>query len=153
MDIEALMRLALAEARTTGSDVPVGAVIVNATGQVIASGRNQKENHSDATAHAEIEAIRAAGQILGNWRLDHLAMVVTLEPCPMCAGAIRAARLNKLVIGTSDAKYGAAGSIYDLVRDTRLGPPLQVVWGVLEGECESLVKEFFRIRRVDGRSN
>ena len=147
MDYEHFMQLALSEAKRSGDDVPVGAVIVNADGEVIASGHNQKEAEHDASSHAEIEAIRAAGQKLGDWRLENCTLVVTLEPCVMCAGAIVAARIPRVVFGAWDPKVGAAGSLYDILRDPRLGNPIEVVGGVLEQECSALLEDFFASRR------
>ena len=147
MDFEALMHLALAEARKSGLDVSVGAVIVNSAGEVIASGHNEREARSDASSHAEIEVIRAAGDKLGDWRLENCTLVVTLEPCVMCAGAIVAARLPRVVFGAWDPKVGAAGSLYDILRDPRLGNPVEVVGGVLEQECSALLEDFFASRR------
>ena len=147
MDFEALMHLALAEARKSGLDVPVGAVIVNSAGEVIASGHNEREARPDASSHAEIEVIRAAGDKLGDWRLQSCTLVVTLEPCVMCAGAIVAARLPRVVFGAWDPKVGAAGSLYDILRDPRLGNPVEVVGGVLEQDCSALLEDFFASRR------
>ena len=147
MDYETLMHLALDEARKSGSDVPVGAVVVNSSGEVVASGHNQKEAKHDASSHAEIEAIRAAGEKLGDWRLDNCTLIVTLEPCVMCAGAIVAARIPWVVFGAWDSKVGASGSLYDILRDPRLGNPVEVVGGVLERECSTLIEEFFASRR------
>ncbi len=141
------MQLALSKAKRSGDDVPVGAVIVNSDGEVIASGHNRKEAKHDASSHAEIEAIRAAGQKLGDWRLENCTLVVTLEPCVMCAGAIVAARIPRVVFGAWDAKVGAAGSLYDILRDPRLGNPVEVVGGVLEQECSALLEDFFASRR------
>jgi tRNA(adenine34) deaminase len=147
VDIEKLMRLALEQAELAGDDVPVGAVLVDPTGKVVAVGHNRKEERSDATSHAEIEAIRAAGESLGDWRLEDLTLVVTLEPCVMCAGAIVAARIPRVVFGAWDEKVGAAGSLYDLLRDARLGRPVEVQGGVLLAECSLLLEEFFASRR------
>jgi tRNA(adenine34) deaminase len=143
MDFERLMHSALAIAAQSGHDVPVGALLVAADGQVVASAHNQKEAKSDATSHAEIEVIRLAGQLRGDWRLDDLTLVVTLEPCAMCAGAIVAARIPRVVFGAFDEKVGAAGSLYDLLRDSRLGKPTEVVAGILESECQAQLKDFF----------
>jgi tRNA(adenine34) deaminase len=143
MDFERLMHSALAIAAQSGQDVPVGALLVAADGQVVASAHNQKEAKSDATSHAEIEVIRLAGQLRGDWRLDDLTLVVTLEPCAMCAGAIVAARIPRVVFGAFDEKVGAAGSLYDLLRDSRLGKPTEVVAGILESECQAQLKDFF----------
>jgi tRNA(adenine34) deaminase len=147
MDFDALMHLALSEARKSGKDVPVGAVLVDSTGNVVAIGRNRKEERSDATSHAELEVIRAAGESLRTWRLEELTLVVTLEPCVMCAGAIVAARIPRVVFGAWDAKVGAVGSLYDILRDPRLGNPVEVVGGVLEQECSGLLEDFFASRR------
>ncbi len=147
VDYEHFMQLALSEAKRSGDDVPVGAVIVNSDGEVIASGHNQKEAKHDASSHAEIEVIRAAGEKLGDWRLDNCTLVVTLEPCVMCAGAIVAARIPRVVFGAWDAKVGAAGSLYDILRDPRLGNPVEVVGGVLEQECSAILEDFFASRR------
>jgi tRNA(adenine34) deaminase len=146
---EPAMRAALAEARAavaTG-DVPVGAVIADAAGTVVARGRNRREASADPTAHAEIEAIRAAARTVGGWRLDDLTLVVTLEPCTMCAGAVTAARLGRLVYGAADPRAGAVGSIWDVVRDQRTTPVPEVLGGVLAGECLAVLREFFSERR------
>ena len=141
------MQLALADARKAGDDVPVGAVLVDLCGKVVAVGHNRKEERSDATGHAEIEVIRAAGESLGDWRLEELTLFVTLEPCVMCAGAIVAARIPRVVFGAWDYKVGAAGSLYDILRDPRLGNPVEVVGGVLEQECSAILEDFFASRR------
>ena len=130
-----------------GDDVPVGAVLLDSAGQIVASGHNEKERHSDPTAHAEIVAIRAAAAAKGDWRLDDLTLVVTLEPCVMCAAAIVAARIPRVVFGAWDERVGAAGSLYDLLRDSRLGRPVEVITGVLEDECSLQLKEFFATKR------
>ena len=143
------MEAALAEARAalgTG-DVPVGAVVLDASGTVIARGRNRREADGDPTAHAEIVAIRAAARSVGEWRLDGLTLVVTLEPCTMCAGAITAARLSRLVYGAADPRAGAVGSIWDVVRDQRLAPVPEVVGGVLADECLNVIRRFFSEHR------
>jgi tRNA(adenine34) deaminase len=147
MDFEALMHGAIAQARISGADVPVGALLVAPSGEVIAASHNQKELKFDATSHAEIEVIRAAGTALGDWRLDQLTLVVTLEPCVMCAGAIVSARIPRVVFGAFDQRVGAAGSLYDILRDARLGKPVEVVAGVLETQCSSLLEDFFLQRR------
>ena len=144
------MRDALAEAAKCGDDVPVGAVLVGAEGNVVAAGRNDKELHGDPTGHAEIVAIREAAKAKGTWRLDDLTLVVTLEPCVMCAGAIVAARIPRVVFGAWDSRVGAAGSLYDLLRDGRLGTPVEVIPGVLEEECGSVLTQFFESRRMSG---
>lgn len=147
MDFEALMHLALAEARKPGTDVPVGAVLVSASGDVVASGHNQKEVSHDPSSHAEIEVLRKAGELLESWRLEELTLVVTLEPCVMCAGAIVSARIPRVVFGAFDERVGAAGSLYDVLRDPRLGKPVEVISGILEPECSALLAEFFASKR------
>ena len=148
---EPAMRLALTEAAAAvPQDVPVGAVIVDETGAVVARGRNRREADHDPTAHAEIVAIRQAALVLGRWRLTGLTLVVTLEPCPMCAGAVTAARLDRLVYGAADPKAGAAGSLWELLRDTRLNHRPEVIGGVLAAECGDLLRDFFATRRSSG---
>lgn len=150
-EFEPAMRLALAEASNAVSqsqDVPVGAVILDARGEVIAVGRNQREMNNDPTAHAEIVAIRYAAAALSDWRLLGCTLVVTLEPCAMCAGAIVAARIPRVVFGAWDEQVGASGSLYDLLRDSRLGLPVEVIHGVLEAECSDQLRTFFRGRRI-----
>jgi len=144
------MRLALAEARAalTHDDVPVGAVIVDASGKVVARGHNQRELSGDPTAHAEMVSLRKAAAIpLASWRLSDCTMVVTLEPCVMCAGGIIAARLGRLVFGAWDTKAGACGSVWDLVRDSANLHTVEVIPGVLERESAALLGEFFAARR------
>ena len=143
------MRAALAEAAAavgTG-DVPVGAVILDAAGVVVARGRNRREADADPTAHAEIVAMRAAARARRSWRLDGLTLVVTLEPCTMCAGAITEARLSRLVYGAADPRAGAVGSLWDVVRDQRLVPVPEVIGGVLAAECLKTIRTFFSERR------
>ena len=147
MDFEALMHLAVEQAKLSGKDVPVGALLVDREGKVIASSFNQRENNSDATSHAEIEVIRGAGKLVGDWRLPDMILVTTLEPCVMCAGAIVAAKIPSVVFGAWDTKVGAAGSAYDILRDPRLGSPVEVIGGVLESECASLLQGFFKTER------
>ncbi len=130
-----------------GADVPVGAVIVDDAGAVIARGRNRREADRDPTAHAEIVAIREAARAVGSWRLTGLTLVVTLEPCTMCAGAVTAARLRRLVYGAEDPKAGAVGSLWDVVRDNRLNHRPEVIGGVLAQECGALLRDFFAARR------
>jgi tRNA(adenine34) deaminase len=141
------MQLALDEANQSGSDVPVGAVLIDPDGNVVASAHNEREATADPTAHAEMLAIQRAGKASKQWRLDQLTMVVTLEPCVMCAGAIIAARIPRLVFGTFDDRVGGAGSRYDLVRDSRLGSPVEVITGVMQQECSKVLKDFFEKRR------
>ncbi|HET8867375.1 MAG TPA: tRNA adenosine(34) deaminase TadA [Agrococcus sp.] len=146
---EALMRLALEQAAlaATTHDVPVGAVVVDASGTVIGSGRNEREARHDPTAHAEVVALREAATRLGSWRLDGCALVVTLEPCVMCAGAILAGRLARVVFGAWDDKAGAAGSVVDVLRERRLPHRVEVVSGVLADEAEAQLRAFFADRR------
>ena len=143
------MRLALDEARlapATG-DVPVGAVVVDPDGVVIGRGRNVREAESDPTGHAEVRALRAAAATLGTWRLDDCSLVVTLEPCTMCAGALVLARVSRLVYGAVDPKAGAVGSLWDVVRDRRLNHRPEVVPGMLADESGELLRRFFATRR------
>jgi len=146
---EPAMRAALAEAAAAArtADVPVGAVVLDAHGEVVARGRNRREADGDPTAHAEIVAIRAAARAVGSWRLDGLTLVVTLEPCTMCAGAITVARLSRLVYGAADPRAGAVGSLWDVVRDQRLAPVPEVIGGVLADECLKIIRTFFAERR------
>ena len=146
---EPAMRAALAEAEAaaTDGDVPVGAVVLDEAGVIVARGRNRREADGDPTAHAEIVAIREAARAAGGWRLDGLTLVVTLEPCTMCAGAITAARLGRLVYGAADARAGAVGSLWDVVRDQRLVPVPEVIGGVLADECQQVIVMFFANRR------
>ena len=125
------------------SDVPVGAVVIDETGAVIGVGRNEREALGDPTAHAEVLALRAAATHRGEWRLSGCSLVVTLEPCTMCAGAAVLARVDRIVFGAHDEKAGAAGSMWDLVRDRRLNHRPEVVSGVLAEESASLLREFF----------
>ena len=144
------MRAALVEAQIAmdvSGDVPVGAVLVDAAGEIVARGSNEKELLGDPTAHAEIVAIREAAALLGDWRLEGMTLVVTLEPCVMCAGAIQAARRSRIVFGAWDEKVGASGSLYDLVRDKRLGTEIEVIPDVLGVECGSLLRDFFSQKR------
>ena len=142
------MRLALEEARSAaaGGDVPVGAVIVRGD-EILARQGNAREHEQDPTAHAEILALRQASSAIGSWHLEGCAMVVTLEPCAMCAGAIVLARLDRLVFGASDPKAGFAGSLGDLVRDGRLNHEVDVTVGVLAEECGEILRSFFAERR------
>lgn len=146
---EEAMRVALAEAELAraAGDVPVGAVLLDADGAVLAPGRNRREEDRDPTAHAEVVAIRAGAAIRGDWHLDGCTLVVTLEPCVLCAGAILAARIPRVVFGAWDEKAGAAGSVHDLLRDRRLNHRVEVVPGVLEEECGAILREFFQGRR------
>jgi tRNA(adenine34) deaminase len=149
---EPAMRLALAQAVGSADpdEVPVGAVILDEAGTVIAPGRNRRERDHDPTAHAEIVAIRQAARSLGSWRLTGLTLVVTLEPCTMCAGAITAARLSRCVYGAADPRAGAVGSLWDVLRDTRLNHRPEVIGGVLTEECGAVLRDFFAGRRRHG---
>jgi len=152
---EPSMRLAIDLASGTdtgtaaGSDVPVGAVVLGPDGVVAGTGRNQCLAAGDPTAHAEVVAIRATATALGSWRLDGCTLVVTLEPCTMCAGALFSARIRRLVYGAADPRAGAAGSLWDVVRDRRLGPPVEVISGVLADDCAALLTGFFERRRSE----
>ena len=143
------MRAALEEAAAAarGGDVPVGAVVLDGAGTVIARGRNRREADGDPTAHAELVAIRDAARVAGDWRLDGMTLVVTLEPCTMCAGAVVASRLGRLVYGAEDPRAGAVGSLWDVVRDQRLAPVPEVIGGVLGSESLNLIRTFFSERR------
>ncbi|BDM73298.1 tRNA-specific adenosine deaminase [Streptomyces nigrescens] len=142
------MRQALGEAaRAPGTgDVPVGAVVLSADGTVLGTGHNEREATGDPTAHAEVLALRAAARTVGEWRLTGCTLVVTLEPCTMCAGALVLSRVDRVVYGARDAKAGAAGSLWDVVRDRRLNHRPEVITGVLEAECAALLTTFFRDR-------
>ncbi len=147
MNNQELMALALTEAEKSGTDVPVGALIVDRDGKIIATAHNNREVTHDPTGHAEIIAIREATAALADWRLTDCTLVVTLEPCVMCAGAIVAARIPKVIFGAWDDRVGAAGSLYDLLRDSRLGNPVEVIGGVLEAEASAQLKNFFTDKR------
>jgi tRNA(adenine34) deaminase len=143
------MRLALDEAgrAAAGGDVPVGAVVLSPDGTtVLATGHNEREATGDPTAHAEVLAVRRAAAALGEWRLTGCTLVVTLEPCTMCAGAIVQSRVDRVVYGARDEKAGAAGSLWDVVRDRRLNHRPEVVEGVLADDCARLLTDFFRLR-------
>lgn len=142
---DGLMRVALEQAALAArhGDVPVGAVVAGPDGSVIGVGRNQREQLCDPTAHAEVLALRAAGGALGRWRLDSCTLVVTLEPCTMCAGAAVLARLDRVVYGAVDPKSGAAGSLWDVMRDRRLNHRPEVVAGVLAAACADQLLAFF----------
>jgi tRNA(adenine34) deaminase len=143
------MRLALDEAQLAvrGGDVPVGAVVLSPDGStVLATGHNEREATGDPTAHAEVLAIRRAAAKAGEWRLTGCTLVVTLEPCTMCAGAIVQSRVDRVVYGARDEKAGAAGSLWDVIRDRRLNHRPEVIAGVLDEECARLLTEFFRGR-------
>jgi tRNA(adenine34) deaminase len=138
------MRRALSVASSSGVDVPVGAVVYDAAGVELASAGNERERLGDPTAHAEILALRAAAAGTGSWRLDGCTLVVTLEPCTMCAGALVLARVSALVFGAWEPKTGAVGSLWDVVRDRRLNHRPEVYGGVLEEECAAVMRDYFR---------
>lgn len=146
------MRLALREANAAaeGGDVPVGAVVSDNGGRVLATGQNRRERDQDPTAHAELIALRAAAQSLGSWHLDGCTLTVTLEPCTMCAGAAVLSRLARVVYAADDPKAGAVGSLWDVVRDRRLNHRPEVVAGVLADECGNALRAWFASRRDDG---
>jgi tRNA(adenine34) deaminase len=149
-EADAWMEAALAEARgaLAHDDVPVGAIVVHRpTGNVVARAHNERERVGDPSAHAELLALREAARVAGTWRLDEHALIVTLEPCPMCAGAVWAARVALLVYGTPDPKAGAAGSLYNFAADPRLNHTTEVVRGVRADECAALLTEFFANKR------
>ena len=139
--------LALAQHAADAGDVPVGALVVDSSGQVVGEGWNQREVHRDPSAHAEVVAIRAAAATLGSWRLEGCTLVVTMEPCPMCAGAAMLARVERVVLGAWDPKLGACGSVWDVLRDRRATHRAEVVGGVLEEECGAVVRRFFEAHR------
>lgn len=144
------MRLALAQAAAAGlrGEVPVGAIVLDTGGSVLAQAGNDRESSVDPTAHAEVLALREAARALGQWRLTGCTLVVTLEPCTMCAGASVLARVDRIVYGAVDAKGGAVGSLWDVVRDRRLNHRPEVVMGVLADECAEILTEFFAVRRM-----
>ncbi len=146
---DALMDLALHEAThaLASADVPVGAVVVGPDGRLLGVGRNRREETGDPTAHAEVLALRQAAATWGEWRLEGCTLVVTLEPCVMCAGALVLARVERLVLGAWDPKAGATGSVWDLVRDQRANHAVEVVGGVREDECARLLRDFFGAQR------
>jgi tRNA(adenine34) deaminase len=147
---ERYMRMAIDQAYIAeeNGDVPIGCVIVH-QGRVIAKGYNQREQLHDPTAHAEIVALTQASEYIGNWRLEGCTIYVTLEPCPMCAGALVLGRLDRLVYGTDDPKTGAVKSLYNIVQDPRLNHRLEVTCGVLQEDCQKQLQDFFRRRRLE----
>ena len=150
MKIEDAMRVALERARfgaVASGDVPVGAVMLDKNGLIIAVGNNQRELLRDPLGHAELIAIRSAARALGRWRLDDCTLIVTLEPCAMCAGAIVQSRIPKVVFGAWDEEAGAGGSVWDLMRDPRALSKVEVVSGVMKEECAALLSEFFSAQR------
>ena len=142
-----LEALEVAESATASGDVPVGAVVFNADGQLVGVGHNLRERDCDPTAHAEVIAIREAALKAGTWRLDNHTLVVTLEPCAMCAGAIAQSRIKTLVFGAWDEKAGAVGSVWDILRDPRAIHQVEVISGIMEAECAELLTTFFKQQR------
>jgi tRNA(adenine34) deaminase len=137
----------LAKDAAGNGDVPVGALVVNEVGEVLGTGHNLRQVNNDPTAHAEIVAIRMASSKLNNWRMDDLTMIVTLEPCAMCAGAISQSRFKRVVFGAWDEKAGAVGSVWDVIRDPRSLNKVEVITGVLEKDCALLLSDFFEKKR------
>jgi len=150
VNYQLIMQAALSLAKVAGDngDVPVGAIVVNEAGEILGTGQNLREKNNDPSAHAEIVAMRQAAEKIGSWRLDDLTMVVTLEPCAMCAGAISQSRFKRLVFGTWDEKAGAVGSVWDLIRDGRSLNKVEVVSGVLQNESSALLNKFFKVKRL-----
>lgn len=148
-----LIELALDEARRAGAagDIPIGAVVADASGAIVGRGHNAREARRDPTAHAEVIALREAAAALGDWRLTGCTLAVTLEPCPMCAGAVVMSRLDRLVFGAWNDEYGAAGSRWDLVRDRRLNHRAEVIGGVRAPECGAMVQQFLAQQRGEAR--
>ena len=149
LDAGAAIAAALVVARSALSmgEIPVGAVVLDATGRVIAAAHNERESRNDPTAHAEVVALRRAGELLGTWHLEGCTLAVTLEPCTMCAGAVVLSRLDRLVFGAWDPKAGAVGSLWDVVRDRRLNHRPEVEGGIRRQECGALLETFFAERR------
>ncbi len=149
-EFEAAMRLALAQAVRAGGrgEVPVGAVVLDAGGAILAEAGNDREASGDPTAHAEVLALRAAAEARGEWRLTGCTLVVTLEPCTMCAGAAVLSRVDRVVYGADDDKAGAVGSLWDVVRDRRLNHRPEVIRGVLAADCSAVLTDFFAGRRL-----
>jgi tRNA(adenine34) deaminase len=145
--LEMSLALELANQAYLNNDVPVGALVVNQNGEIIGRGKNEREKSNDPLAHAELMAIRDAAKNLNSYRFDDLTLVVTLEPCAMCAGAIAQSRFSRLVYGAFDEKAGAVGSVWDLIRDPRALTKIEVVSGVLQDECAELLKDFFANKR------
>ena len=139
--------LSLAKVAADKGDVPVGAIVVNEAGEIFGTGQNLREQNNDPTAHAEIVALRNASEKLGSWRLDDLTIVVTLEPCAMCAGAILQSRIKRLVFAAWDEKAGAVGSVMDVIRDPRALTKVGVITGIMEKECSEVLKDFFNTKR------
>lgn len=139
--------LALAAEAAGAQEIPVGAVVLDAEGRIVGEGRNDREHSADPTGHAEVVALRAAAAFRGSWNLDGCTLVVTMEPCLMCAGAVLQSRVPRVVFGAWDEKAGAAGSLYDVLRDRRLPHRVEVVGGVREAEAVALLRDFFAERR------
>jgi tRNA(adenine34) deaminase len=149
VDYKLIMQAALSLAKVAADkgDVPVGAIVVNEAGEIFGTGQNLREQNNDPTAHAEIVALRNASEKLGSWRLDDLTIVVTLEPCAMCAGAILQSRIKRLVFAAWDEKAGAVGSVMDVIRDPRSLTKVEVITGIMEKECSEVLKDFFNTKR------
>ena len=149
MDYNLIMQAALSLAKVAADkgDVPVGAIVVNEAGEILGTGQNLREQNNDPTAHAEIVALRNASEKFGSWRLDDLTIVVTLEPCAMCAGAILQSRIKRLVFAAWDEKAGAVGSVMDVIRDPRALTKVEVITGIMEKECSEVLKDFFNTKR------
>ena len=139
--------LSLAKVAADKGDVPVGAIVVNEAGEILGTGQNLREQNNDPTAHAEIVALRNASEKLGSWRLDDLTLVVTLEPCAMCAGAILQSRVKRLVFAAWDEKAGAVGSVMDVIRDPRALTKVEIITGIMEKECSEVLTDFFNSKR------
>jgi tRNA(adenine34) deaminase len=139
--------LSLAKVAADKGDVPVGAIVVNEAGEILGTGQNLREQNNDPTAHAEIVALRNASEKYGSWRLDDLTLVVTLEPCAMCAGAILQSRVKRLVFAAWDEKAGAVGSVMDVIRDPRALTKVEVITGIMEKECSEVLTDFFNTKR------
>jgi tRNA(adenine34) deaminase len=149
VDYKLIMQAALSLAKVAADkgDVPVGAIVVNEAGEILGTGQNLREQNNDPTAHAEIVALRNASEKFGSWRLDDLTIVVTLEPCAMCAGAILQSRIKRLVFAAWDEKAGAVGSVMDVIRDPRALTKVEVITGIMEKECSDVLKDFFNTKR------
>jgi len=149
VDYNLIMQAALSLAKVAADkgDVPVGAIVVNEAGEILGTGQNLREQNNDPTAHAEIVALRNASEKFGSWRLDDLTIVVTLEPCAMCAGAILQSRIKRLVFAAWDEKAGAVGSVMDVIRDPRALTKVEVITGIMEKECSEVLTDFFNRKR------
>jgi tRNA(adenine34) deaminase len=149
VDYQLIMQAALSLAKVAADkgDVPVGAIVVNEAGEILGTGQNLREQSNDPTAHAEVIAIRQTAEKIGSWRLDDLTIVVTLEPCAMCAGAIAQSRIKRLVFGAWDEKAGAVGSVMDVIRDPRALTKVEVITGIMEKECSQVLSDFFNTKR------